>query len=249
MEYCFKQTTHGIALTAACLTCGVGLELTRVSFGSGLVSDGTNLADVHALVNEVADGRIGELWHKDNWLYFSVQYTNADHPKIATFPLSEFMVYARNPDTGQETDFLYATLGDYRQPVPQYTPTLPPGIWTFSVEMVLSNDVQIINSAPVGLVTDDRLLAAIAAHNADKNAHINLPRVHVISTRERDKTKPTYGLGGGGDTIVALDAGPHTGTAEVSVIVSGIEYDARNMSTSEENAPSGTLILKKVEDT
>ena len=45
MEYGFKPTTNGRALIAACGALEQPLKLTRVTFGSGLVSEGTNLAD------------------------------------------------------------------------------------------------------------------------------------------------------------------------------------------------------------
>ena len=51
-----------------------------------------------------------------------------------------------------------------------------------------------------------------------------------------------------GKAEVLLDTGPITGTAEVSVIVSGVEYDAKNMSVSEGNTSEGTLILTRQEE-
>ena len=53
MEYGFKPTTNGRALIAACGALEQPLKLTRVTFGSGLVSEGTNLADQHQLVTHV----------------------------------------------------------------------------------------------------------------------------------------------------------------------------------------------------
>lgn len=70
----------------------------------------------------------------------------------------------------------------------------------------------------------------------------------VVAVRVRDPSKPTYGLEDSGEAVVALEAGPYTGAAEVTAIVSGVEYDAGNMSASGENVPDGTLILRKVEE-
>lgn len=74
-------------------------------------------------------------------------------------------------------------------------------------------------------------------------------RRRVIAVRERDPGKPDYGLGGGGAdggaVSVALDVGPYTGTAEVSAVVSGVVYDAHNLSFDGESAPGGTLIIKQ----
>ena len=96
----------------------------------------------------------------------------------------------------------------------------------------------------------------VKAHDEDPEAHGELfgaleakYRRHVIATRVRDPSKPDYGLGGEtGPVTIALDAGPYTGGAEVTAIVSGVEYDARNMSASGEDVPDGTLILRKVEE-
>ena len=124
MEYGFKPTTNGRALIAACGALEQPLKLTRVTFGSGLVSEGTNLADQHQLVAPVADGTIGERMHENDRLYLSVQYDNSKHPEQAAFNLAEFIIYAMHPETQTETDVAYATLGDYQQPVPAYSADL-----------------------------------------------------------------------------------------------------------------------------
>lgn len=87
-------------------------------------------------------------------------------------------------------------------------------------------------------------------HNEDPNAHGK--KFWVIRVRARDPSKPDYGLGGGGDDggdeTPVLRVKGYTGTAEVSAVVSGVEYDADNMSTQGEDVPNGTLILRKVEE-
>lgn len=99
------------------------------------------------------------------------------------------------------------------------------------------------------------LQAAAEAHSVDPGAHGELfaaleakHRRHVIAARVRDPARPDYGLGAGGEAAAALDVGPYTGGAEVAVFVSGVEYDAKNMSASGGDVPDGTLILKKVEE-
>lgn len=133
MEYGFKPTTNGRALIAACGALEQPLKLTRVTFGSGLVSEGTNLADQHQLVTPVADGTIGERMHENDRLYLSVQYDNSKHPEQAAFNLAEFIIYAMHPETQTETDVAYATLGDYQQPSPPtaqtYRPAFSPSPW------------------------------------------------------------------------------------------------------------------------
>lgn len=95
---------------------------------------------------------------------------------------------------------------------------------------------------------------ALGEHGTTPDAHSELfaaleakYRRHVIAVRMRDPSKPSYGLGGG-DAVAMLEVGPYTGGAEVTAIVSGVEYDAKNMSASGENVPDGTLILTKVEE-
>ncbi len=72
------------------------------------------------------------------------------------------------------------------------------------------------------------------------------PDAHVVAVRERDPAKPDYGLGGG--AAVTLRAGPYTGTAEIALQVEEEQYDAENMSAKPQAAPSGTIIIRKVED-
>ena len=72
---------------------------------------------------------------------------------------------------------------------------------------------------------------------------------HIVAVRVRDPSRPDYGLGAGRDGIAVLDAGPVTGSAQVTAIVSGVEYDANNMrAASADDVPDGTLILRKVEE-
>ena len=153
MEYGYKPTTHGRAILATCMATEQPLRLTRVAVGSGMVPDGVDLADVHELYNPVADGEIGERWHDDDRLHLAIQYSNINHPEVPTFYLSEFIVYAMNPETEEETDLLYATLGDYRQPVPAYNPAYPASLFNFPLVLILSDEIEVtIDTAP-GLIT------------------------------------------------------------------------------------------------
>jgi len=278
MEHSFKTTTHGRAALIACLDLSKPPDICRVAFGSGKVDEGTNLADVHELLEYVADGMIGSRRHKDDHFYFTIQYANLNHPEIKTFPLSEFIVYIRDPETGAETDLLYGTLGDYRQPVPQYHEGMPPCVWNLPLVLVASDELEVHVSAPPGLVTYDELEDAVA-QALDKAAggkglltdsskgvpnglatldgfgkvpETQLPwKHHVIAARPRDPSKPDYGMGGGGEDggeiSLALETGPYTGTTEVGVVVSGVLYDAHNMSTHGDIAPNGTILIKTEE--
>lgn len=153
MEYGYKVTTNGRNLIAACMAAEKPLKLTRVSIGSGTVADGVDLATVHELIAYVADGEIAERSHEDERLNLTIQYANALHKSVPTFYLAEFMVFAEDPDTGAETDLLYATLGDYKQPVPAYVEGLPGSVFNLPLVLVVSNDLTVEISASPGLVT------------------------------------------------------------------------------------------------
>lgn len=162
MDYGYKVTTNGRNLLAALMALGSGLVLTRVAMGSGTVEDGTDLADVHELVSYVTDGTIGGRSHQDDLLNIAIQYANSANPDQPTFYLAEFMVYATDPETGEETDLLYATLGDYKQVVPAYSSGAGSTVFNFPLTLVVSNDIDVTISAPAGLVTYDELEAAVA---------------------------------------------------------------------------------------
>ncbi len=242
-EYKFKPTTHGRAALVACMALKQPPDICRVAFGSGRISGGKNLADQHELIEYVSDGTIGDFHHENDHFYFTIQYANSAHKEVGTFYLSEFIVYIKDPVTGEETDLLYGKLGDYRLPVPQYHDTIPPSVFDLPLVMVISDEVTVQISAPSGLVTYGDL------HNAvDRAVEDGLSRSRrVIATRIRDPSKPTYGLGGGGDDggerSVVLETGPYTGTTEAGVVVNGVLYDALNMSAHGDTAPDGTIII------
>lgn len=162
MEYAFKPTTRGRALIAACMALEAPLKLTRAAVGSGRVAEDVNLADIHQLLQYEAEGAFGERRHEDNRLYLTVQYCNRSNPEGRTFLLSEFIVYAQDPVTGEEGDLLYATLGDYVQSVPPYSPSFPAAIWNFPLTLVISDEINVVVDAPAGLVTYDDMAAALS---------------------------------------------------------------------------------------
>lgn len=157
MDYAYKLTTHGRAVMAACMALEKPFHVTRVAFGSGKVSEDANLADVHELLEYVSDGAVADRSHKDDRFCLTIQFANSEHPEVKTFLLSEFIVYGEDPATGAETDLIYGSLGDYRQPVPAYNPAYPPSVFNFPLEIILSDEINISISAPAGLVTFDDL--------------------------------------------------------------------------------------------
>lgn len=153
LGYGFKPTTAGRALIAKCGAEEKALNLCRVSVGSGLIGLGDNMADQLELVQYVTDAELGERRHEDDRLYLTVQYDNSKHQEQETFYLSEFMIYGRDPDTQAEVPVAYATLGDYRQPVPKYNPDYPACIFSFPMVLVISDDIKVVVSADPGVVT------------------------------------------------------------------------------------------------
>ena len=157
MKYAFKVTTNGRALLAELMAKEKPLEITRAVFGSGTIDEGSDLADQHELITPVAAGTVIERRHVGDKLYLTAQYDNSTDQTVGMFYLAEFIVYARYPDSGEEVDLLYATLGDYKQPVPGYSETEPPSTWKFPMVMVVSDKITVTYSGAPGLVTYDDL--------------------------------------------------------------------------------------------
>lgn len=154
MNYIYKVTTHGRAVMAACMALEKPMKITRIAFGSGKVSEEINLADVHELLAFVSDGAITERRHEADRLFLTIQYANQDHQDVKKmFLLSEFMLFTEDPESGTETDLMYGTLGDYRQPVPAYHPAFSPSVFSFPLVLVISDEVHVDVSAPVGIAT------------------------------------------------------------------------------------------------
>ncbi len=191
MEYTYKPTTNGRAVMAACMALEKPFHITRVAFGSGRVDEDANLADVHELLEYVSDGAVADRSHKDNRFCLTIQYANSERKDVKTFLLSEFIVYVENPETGEDTDLLYGSLGDYRQPVPAYNPAYPPSTFNFPLTLILSDEINVSVSAPAGLVTHGELTVLIDA----------------MAVRRMDLTIPASGwrLGSGGRYPCQLD--------------------------------------------
>lgn len=157
MNYSFKVTTAGRELLATLLATGQVLELTRVAVGCGRVAEDANLADMTDLIQYVAEGTLTQRRHEDNILYLTVQYASNSTPGLAAFYLSEFIVQARHPDTGENVTFLYATLGDYIQHVNAYSEELPPDIRNYPMMIAITDEIEVSITAPAGLITYDEL--------------------------------------------------------------------------------------------
>ena len=183
MNYAYKLTTHGRAMLAACMALEKPLKIVRVAFGSGKVEEDVDLADVHELLSYISDGAVADRQHKDDRLTLTIQYANIQHQDIKMFLLSEFIVYTENPETGEETDLLYGNLGDYRQPVPAYNQAYPPSVFSFPLEIIISDEINVSVSAPSGIVTHDELIIVIREHSKDTNANPDI-RQEIADLRD-----------------------------------------------------------------
>ena len=187
MEYRYKPTTNGRNALAAGMALEKPPKITRVAFGSGKAAEDVNLADVHALLSYVSEGAVADRRHEGDRFFLTIQYANSAHQDVKMFLLSEFIVYVEDPETGGDTDLLYGTLGDYRQPVPAYNPAFPPSIFNFPLELIISDEIQVVIAAPAGLVTHDELItvvernveAFVKANMAEEmGRHNNSPDAH-----------------------------------------------------------------------
>ena len=207
MNYGFKPTTHGEALISACMDLGAPLKITRAAVGSGMA--GGSLADIHALVHYIADADIADRRHEGNRLFLSVQYRNDAHPEIEDFVLSEFIVYAQDPETGQDTDLLYATLGDSRQPVPAFRNGFPASVWTFPLVLTVSGDLQVNVTASPGLVTSLDLQEAIDRLETEFEQKLEALKKQLIYRVANDIWKHNAGSASHFDFLIAdTEVGP-----------------------------------------
>ena len=170
-EFQFAVTTTGRAVIAACMAREKPLRITRVAFGSGELPDGIALADVHKLYRYVADGTIADRRHEGEYVSLTAQYDNSEHPGIPTFYLSEYLIYAQDPATGQNVDLIYASLGDYKQAVPAWTQGQPDSVFTYPMTVVLSSELSVSITAPGGLVTYDELIQLLDTSGIGSSVH------------------------------------------------------------------------------
>lgn len=161
MDYSFAVTKEGRELLTACMAAGKGLEITAVHIGSGKVPEGTKLANMTNLLEPVTEGTIANRRHVDNVLYLTVQYSSSQSPSLPTFYIGEFDVWAKHPITGENKAIIYATLGDYKQPVMEYSESRGPDVRQYPVAIVLSDEMEVSISCPAGLVTFDDLHDAV----------------------------------------------------------------------------------------
>lgn len=214
-----RLTDAGNQIMARALA-GETLWFTKLALGDGQLTSEGQIAGLTGLIHHVMDVAITARRRKEGQVTLSGPLA----PPTSEFRWRELGVFAKAGETGTERLFGYLNLYEDGE-------TIKPddGMARSIYVTVAMGDVQSV----------EVVLAPI------EEATVT---VHVIRRRERDPNKPDYGLGGGGDDsgdeTPVLRVKGYTGTAEVSAVVSGVEYDAINLSVDGENAPDGTLVVK-----
>lgn len=203
---------------------GETLWFTKLALGDGQLTAEGQIAGLTGLIHHVVDVSITSRRRKEGQVTLSGPLT----PPASAFRWRELGVFAKAGETG--TERLYGYLNLYEDG-----------------EVVKPDDG-----------TERSIYVTVAVGDAQNVEVVLAPiegatvSIHIVRCRERDPSKPDYGLGGGGDDggdeTPVLRVKGYTGTAEVSAVVSGVEYDAENMSANPDDVPDGTLILKKVEE-
>lgn len=239
-------TPKGYLLIGKLLSSKAELVFCGAAAGDGKIPEGMTPSDMNDLAHYVTDAEIIGVDNQQNGEAVVTVTIDSKGRKQGVF-VTEVIVYAMDPDEGK-IGYCYLPL----QEDPEWI--RPEGsaigkIATFDMITIVSA-VSSVSAfiSPTGLVTTAQLDAVRAIAQDAFTAAQTAVTHRTVATRVRDPSKPTYGLGDGGDTVaVALETVPYTGAAEVTVSVDGNEYDV-NMSTDGANAPDGTLIIRKVED-
>lgn len=215
---------------------GTPIKFTRLIMGDGQLTT-QNPQALTAILHEVYSIPIATGKIVDDYFTTGGPFERSKVP--AAFRWREFAIGAIDPDQGE---ILYAYAYDYDEG--EYIDPAAAGI--FAEEEIRVNIF--IGSATVTCSYNGSLVWATQQDLRDLRADLaNAAR--VISSRVRDPAKPTYGLEGGDedDDQATLLVSAYTGGAEVSAEVSGVLYDANNMSASGDTAPNGSLIIEMEE--
>lgn len=239
-----ELTDNGLELLSRLINGGK-LTITRAAVGSGTVAAGelrelTELSDPISAPVSLAGAK--ELPERRGRAIL-VQIRNSGVTETAR--MRQIGIFAR---TDSESETLLAVMqDDIGEEIPPYA-EFPDFLIEFSAVLVISrtNNITVMTDSGAVATRED-----LERHNADEAAHAELfarLKRRVVAARLRDPSKPDYGVGeagGGGDTTGALIAADYTGTAEVTIIMNGKEYDGKNISRDAENAPNGTFIIRE----
>ena len=237
-----ELTDSGLELLSKLINGGK-LTVTRAVVGSGTVAADELYAqtELTAPINApVSIAGSKELPENSGRTIF-VQIRNVGVTEAAR--MRQIGIFAK---TDSEGEVLLAIMqDDIGEEIPPYA-EFPDFLIEFNAVLVIARTNNITVMTDSGAVATR---ADLEHHNTDEAAHTKLferLKRHVVAARLRDLSKPDYGAGGGGDTTgAALITADYTGTAEVTIVMNGKEYDGKNISRDAENASNGTLIIKE----
>lgn len=241
MGYSYCLTKAGYALQAKLFAEGGDLHITRVSVGSGVLPAGTDPAELTQLLQVRAAATSSEPVRTGCAVDLDIEYRSDLNGELEdAFQINEFGLFAIGAE-GEEALILYGDLSDYPETaVPQKYGGC---VRRYPVHVEIGARTGVVLDYPAGAwATVQDIKNMLAAHNADPSAHNHFCR--VLAVREREAGKPDYGLGEETPAEPVLLLSAYTGDAPVAAVVSGTQYDARNMSVGED-VPDGTLILRE----
>lgn len=167
------------------------IHISRIMVGQGVCPDDQDFGSVTDLFDPVAQATSNTPIVKDGVVKMKIEYRSDLNGGLDYgFWLSEFGIFALDPDTDEEILFLYASLGD----APQYVKSnATPGIDVrrFPVNIIIGKDIGVImDFNPELWLTEEDLLRIytetllpmireeidrkIDEHNKDKNAHYGI---------------------------------------------------------------------------
>ena len=155
--------TNGIVFTRLGLNLiakwGAGSDrvLADMMVGSGKVNELTILQELTDLITPVAQATSTLPYTVDNQIQFSIQYRNIDNPEIGGFFLSEFGVFAIDPDIGRIL-LCYGNLGDFPEWIHPFSSGIE-SIRDFHISIGVSGDGNVILSYPAkAFLTADSII-------------------------------------------------------------------------------------------
>lgn len=169
MGYNVYMTKAGYALQAKLFAEGGELEITRVEVGSGVLPEDADWRTLTGLVQSRAAATSTAPVRRDCTVSLEIEY-RSDLGKIEEpFQINEFGVFAVGAE-GQEALILYGDLSD----CPDTAVPLKYGgcVRRYPVLMEMGPEAGAKLDYPAGAwCTHEELAGAIAAHNADQEAH------------------------------------------------------------------------------
>lgn len=223
---------------------GTPIKFTRLIMGDGQLTT-QNPQALTAVLHEVYSIPIETGKMVDDYFTTGGPFERSKVP--TAFRWREFAIGALDPEQGE---IVYAYAYDYDEG--EYIDPAAAGV--FVEEEIRVNifvgaaTVTCSYDGSLVWATQQDLRALQSAFDVKLAQKANAAR--VIRSRVRDPAKPTYGLEGGDENNdqATLHVSAYTGRAEVTAEVSGVLYDANNMSASGDTAPDGSLIIETMEE-